>query len=136
MSLAADDAGSATLPDPGSRSLARTDLGWTAFSAAAFAAVLAFVWMVDEPALETGSVAAAAVLGGLLGVGAVVAVYRSRRVAATLADRYRRGGVVFGLALAVQVCLSLATGPTLVGGLAASVAAAATRALWYLRARS
>jgi len=136
MSLVSEDAGEGTLPDPGSRSLVRTDLGWTAFSAMAFTAVLAFVRTVDDPALATVPVAAAAVLGGCLGVGAVVAVYRSRRVTATLADRHRRAGVTFGLALAVQVCLAFATAPTLVGGLTASVAAGATRSLWYLRTRS
>jgi len=131
-----ETARSDVLPDPGSRSLARTDLAWTTVAAAAFAAVLAFVATVEDVALTADRTAVAAVVGGLLGVAAVVAVYRSRRVAATLADRYRRGGVMFGLALAVQVCLALATGPTLVGGLAASVAALGTRGVWYLRARA
>ena len=136
MSQVTETVRSDTLPDPGSRSLARTDLAWTTVAAAAFVAVLAFVATVDDVALTADRTIAAAVVGGLPGVAAVVAVYRSRRVAATLADRYRRGGVMFGLALAVQVCLALATGPTLVGGFAASLGALVTRGLWYLHSRS
>lgn len=122
-------------PEPGSPRDTLVDLGWAAVGIAVFGVLAAFeplfVDLTAPPATAAASVAA----GSVVGTALTLASYRSGRARALWRRQRLRFVALFAFIMAMQALLRLAPAPTVLGALAAFVAAAPVRVALYLRYR-